>query len=159
MRIDVRSALILLVTLLLGMALGALGLGALAQRRADRLEGLRRGRGFIAHMERVIRPRDDAQREAIRPYLEAMARKNRDIASDARRRVHAQLDTLRMQLAPLLDAEQRERLDRISRFHDAYAPRGPRRGLPPARQFPRRRSPGGDTAGERPEPPPAAPGG
>ena len=78
MRIETRSALILLATLLIGALLGALITGALAQRRISRVAEMRE-RGFGMHIERIIQPKDEAQREAIRAVLKVAARRNQEI--------------------------------------------------------------------------------
>jgi hypothetical protein len=90
-------------------------------------------------MEEVIRPRDDRQRDEIRPFLRATAERNQQIIRGANVQLRARLDTLRAQLAPHLDADQRRRLDDFARTaHDPLRP-------PP----PGRRGPGDD----RPPPP------
>ncbi|HEX8695722.1 MAG TPA: hypothetical protein VF746_25125 [Longimicrobium sp.] len=137
MRIETRSALILLATLALGVLLGAVGGGALASRRAEKIRELRRPPGFVAHLEEVIRPRDEAQRRAIRPHLEATARRNHEIVQGAHGRLRAELDSLRARLAPLLDEAQRERLAEFGRPPE----RGggpPPGGLPPPKGPPPR---------------------
>ena len=125
----VRSWVLLVVTLCLGIAIGVLGGGALQDRRMRRVEDIRRPGGFVEHVQRVIRPTSDSQWNAIRPLIEANADANAE-----RRRAHdgamrAALDSLRAQLYPLLDEAQRERLARF----------GPdRRGPPPGRRGPGR---------------------
>ncbi len=109
---SIRSSLILAATLAAGVLLGVVGSGRLAQRQRDQMRALRRPPGFVAHIERVIAPRDAGQRDAIRPLLEAAARRNEAIARAANEQLRTAADSLRGQLAPLLDAEQQERLTR-----------------------------------------------
>ncbi len=116
----VKSTLVLLGTLVLGVALGALGAGAVAQHRAEQIRELREREGFVAHMERLIAPRDSAQRAAIRPILEETARNNAAIFQDAHTRLGARMDTMRQRLAPLLDAAQRARLEELARRHERH---------------------------------------
>jgi hypothetical protein len=125
----VRSWVLLVVTLCLGIAIGVLGGGALQDRRMRRVDDIRRPGGFVEHVQRVIRPTSDSQWNAIRPLIEANADANAE-----RRRAHdgamrASLDSLRAQLYPLLDEAQRERLAR-------FVP--DRRGPPPGRRGPGR---------------------
>jgi hypothetical protein len=126
-KLETRSALILLFTLLLGLALGAVATGAAARLRADQLARMQRPTGFVEHMRQVIRPRDAAQWDSLRPALEATAQQHHAI----RRRMHdgmrASLDSLRIRIAPLLDEEQRARLDDFAR----RPPPRPRGGPPP----------------------------
>ena len=134
-QIDVRAALILIVTLLLGVALGALGSAALVRHRNAEVRELRRPPGFVAHMEEIIQPRDAAQREQIRAALEATAQANDTIIRGANDRLRAALDSMRARLAPLLDNAQRARLDDFARIKPDFGPpgggRGPRGGPPP----------------------------
>jgi hypothetical protein len=133
----VRAALLLAATLAVGWALGIVSGGALARQRRERIEALRRPPGFAAHLESVIRPRDEAQRAAVRPVLEVVGARNERVIRDANAALRAGVDSLRAVLAPLLDAEQRARLDAEIRR------------LPPLR-------PGGG-GGRPPGPPPFGP--
>ena len=53
-QMDTKAAVLLLVTLLLGIALGAVGAGAWSHQRTEQMQQLRRPPGFVAHMEEVI---------------------------------------------------------------------------------------------------------
>jgi uncharacterized membrane protein len=178
-RIETKSAVILLVTLLLGGLIGVLAMGAIAQRRASRVAELRE-RGFAMQFERLIEPRDEAQREAIHAVLSAAAERNRETMRGAREEVRASLEEMREELEPLLDEDQRERLEAAAkRFRrgspgrppgePGFGPPGPGRRPPEGRgerprhgQRPRHgaedlRPPEG---GEQlPEPPPESPEG
>lgn len=133
MKIELKAAMILLGTLFLGVALGAVGTGALARQRNERVQDLRRPNGFVAHMEDVIRPKDSVQHAAIVPRLEATARTNDSIIRWANEQLRATLDSMRAALAPLLEPEQRQRLDAVGRLPDPFGPpgRGGRGGPPP----------------------------
>lgn len=110
MRLETKSAVILLVTFLLGGLVGVLGAGALAQKRVSRIAELRE-RGLAMQLERIIEPRDEAQREAIRAVLSATAERNRETMEGAHEEIRASFEQLRAELEPLLDEDQRERLD------------------------------------------------
>ena len=146
MRIETKSAVILLATFLLGGLVGLLATGAIAQRRASRIHELRE-RGFAMQFERLIEPRDEAQREAIRAVLSAASERNREIMKGAHEEIRASLEEMREELEPLLDEDQRERLEAAAkRFR-----RGPPGRQPGARGFGppgQGRRPGG--RGERP---------
>ncbi|MGH7564342.1 MAG: hypothetical protein ACREK5_07955 [Gemmatimonadota bacterium] len=120
MTIDAKSSLILLVTLLLGIAIGALGAGALAQRRSEHLREMRVRGMFVDHMEQIIRPRDEAQREAIRPILEETGRRNHALLDSTHVRLEAEMERMRERLAPLLDEAQRERVEARAHFRGPF---------------------------------------
>ncbi|MEI6358482.1 MAG: hypothetical protein WCP53_15490 [Verrucomicrobiota bacterium] len=126
MKIEWKAATILLLTLLLGTALGAVVRTSWATRRADAIGGMRRPGGFVAHMQQVIEPRDSAQARAILPALQHTAERNDAIIREARGQLKSELDSMRVLLAPLLDESQRSRLDEISRMEDPFGPPGGR---------------------------------
>ena len=134
MRIETKSAVILLFTFLLGGLIGVLAAGAVAQTRASRVAEMRE-RGFAMQLEQLIEPRDEAQREAIHAILAAAAERNRETMEGARQQIRSSLEEMREELEPLLDENQRAKLDEAAkRFR-----RGPP-GRPPG--APGFRSPG-----------------
>ena len=146
---SVRAWLLLIVTLCLGIAIGVLGGGALQDRRMRRVSDMRRPGGFVERVEDVIRPTSDSQWDAIRPLIEAAAQANAE-----RRRAHdgtmrASLDSLKVQLNPMLDAAQRERLARF--VPDRRGP--PMFGRPPGHDRGRDREGPPDDAPPPPPPP------
>jgi uncharacterized membrane protein len=143
-RIETRSALILLATLLIGALLGALITGALAQRRISRVAEMRE-RGFGMHIERIIQPRDEEQREALRAVLEVAAQRHQEIMRGAREQLEDQLRQMREELFPLLDEEQRQRLESAA---EGFRPGGFRG--PPGPSGRGRPGPGRRPHGERP---------
>lgn len=147
-----RAGFMLIGTLLIGVVIGFLAAGALGQRRAERFERLRARGGFVEHMLAVIGPRDEAQHRDIVPYLEQTARRNREIVAGTRGDLEAELDSLKVRLAPILDAEQMRRLEDAGHLREMFRrPGGPGSGMGPAPGArPRRR------ASQRPEgaPPP-----
>jgi hypothetical protein len=147
----VRSWLLLLVTLCLGIALGVLGGGAMQERRAARVNEMRRPAGIVDHIRNVIQPTSDSQWASIRPMVEAMAVRHGEMRQAHEQAILGTLDTLRAQLNPLLTPAQRERLSTFvplrpgsSRPSDGPpgagpGQRGPRpddRGPPPGDQQP-----------------------
>ncbi|HET6340573.1 MAG TPA: hypothetical protein VFG78_00130 [Gemmatimonadota bacterium] len=130
MTIDARSSLILLATLLLGIAIGALGAGAVAQRRSEHIRELRMRGMFVDHMEQIIRPRDQAQWEAIRPIVEATGRRNYAIMDSTHIRLEAEMGRMREALAPHLDEAQRGRMEAAAHFRGVFGPH-PHRPLHP----------------------------
>jgi len=128
-----RSSLLLGGTLVIGMLLGALIVGAVGQWRAGRAEGLRHEEAFTRHMVTLIQPRDEAQRDAVRQIVRATAARNTEIAVEFRESMRSALQAMVEELAPLLDEEQ---LDRLQRFAASPPPAGPRGGPggPPPRR-------------------------
>lgn len=145
MNVTRSAALLLAVTLVLGVLLGVLGAGALRPR----LERAGpppmgppppRGRpgGFAEHMEEVIAPRDSAQRLAVRVVIERTAARNRSLIEQLNRTLRASVDSMRIELGPVLSDDQRERLGQaVARLPAVGGPggAGPRRppgdGAPP----------------------------
>ena len=127
MKVDLKSMTIVGGTLLLGVVLGLVLQGTLQRLRNDRMGQLRHEQGFVRHMESIIRPRAD-QRAAIMPLLEATGARNQRIIDSAQAALRSTLDGMRAQLAPMLDADQRKRMDGLGRLPDPFRPRG---GPPP----------------------------
>jgi hypothetical protein len=125
--IDARSSLILLITLLLGIAIGALGAGAVAQRRSEHVRELRLRGMFVDHMEQIIRPRDEAQWEAVQPIIEETGRRNYAIIDSTHGRLEVEMERMWEQLAPHLDEDQRERVETAAHFRGIFGPHPHRR--------------------------------
>ena len=129
-----RSALVLLATVLTGAALGVLGAGALERRQRDRIEAIGRPRGFAAHMEQVIAPKDSVQRARVLPVIRATIERNERIVRGANDLLRASIDSMRAELEPMLDPEQGDRLGEVTRRLPPIGlprPGGPPRGGPP----------------------------
>jgi hypothetical protein len=128
-----KSMALLAVTLIVGFSLGLFADATLVRGRRDRIDGLRRPPGFVAHLESVIAPHSSAQADSIRPILEKGVQRNQEIVRSTRDRLKAALDSMQAQLAPMLDADQRSRLAReIEHMPDQFRGRG-RGGGPPSR--------------------------
>ena len=141
MRIELKAWAAIVGTLIVGVALGMLLSGALERRRHERAETMRRPGGFVEEMERVIHPRDAAQRDSLRPYLEEADQHNRAIVEGARGSMRAELDSMRARVDKLLDDGQKGRLA-------DFAQRGPQQG--PGRPQGRRGPPDGPLGGAGP---------
>lgn len=130
MQIDTKAAVMLFVTLALGIAVGALGVGALSRQRSEQVQQLRRPPGFVAHMEEVIRPHDSAQRAKVDSVLVLTAAHNDSILRRANAQLRAALDSMRAHLDPILSADQRDRLEQTASLAPPPRPAGEGRGPP-----------------------------
>jgi len=132
MTANTKSMLLLAMTLVTGFALGLFADASLVRGRRDRIDGMRRPPGFVDHMESVIQPHSDAQRDSIRPILDSVARTNQIAIRSVNARLRTALDSMKTALAPMLDQSQRDRLAReIEHMPDAFRPGGRGRGGPP----------------------------
>ena len=127
-----KSMLLLLGALLIGALIGGLIHARMVEQRIERIGYLRSERGFIRHVERVVEPRDEAQREAIRAVLRQNAERMVDLRFRFRDAVEALLDSTRAELASLLTDEQMERLEEEIRTREQD--RRSRRGRQPGRR-------------------------
>ena len=129
MTANTKSMLLLAMTLVTGFALGLFADASLVRGRRDRIDNTRRPQGFVEHVESVIQPHSDAQRDSIRPILEAVARNNQQAIRDVNTRLRAALDSMKTALAPMLDESQRDRLAReVEHMPDPFRPGGRGRG-------------------------------
>jgi len=132
MNVTRSAALLLAATLVLGVTLGVLGAGALRprfERAGPPPMGPPppRGRpgGFAEHMEDVIAPRDSAQRVAVRVVIERTAARNRSLIEQLNRTLRASVDSMRVELAPVLREDQRQRLEQaVDRLPAVRGPGG-----------------------------------
>jgi hypothetical protein len=152
MNVSRSAGLLLLATLAVGVALGALGAGAL-RPRLERInpppprQGGPPAGGFAEHIMSVIDPSDSAQESKVRAVVERTAARNRSSIEGLNQSLRASVDSMRVELTPMLTADQRERLDRAVRAlppvrgPGGAGPRGPGRGGPPPGRSPDRPPP------------------
>ena len=159
-QMDIKAAVMLLITLFLGVALGALGAGALSHQRTEQMRELRRPPGFVAHMDEVIAPRDSVQRVKVESILVFTAARNDSIRETANAQLRTALDSMRAHLAPILSADQRARLEQAASIAPPLRAAGagpgdqpPQEGPPPPRDGrpPRRGGPPPDRGGPPPD--------
>lgn len=144
MKLETKSAIILVATLAIGVVLGMVSQGSLVQERARRVESIRKRPGFVREVVDAIRPRAD-QKDSVQAVVEATAARAEAIIEADRKALAALFDSMRVQLKPLLDEEQMQHLIRVSQLPDPNGP--PRR---PEDAADRKRPPRDDT---RPPPP------
>ncbi|MEM7414931.1 MAG: hypothetical protein AAF389_05490 [Gemmatimonadota bacterium] len=151
-----KAGMALVGTLGIGILLGVVVSGALAQQRRGQVERLRAPGGFVEHMERVISPTSSEQRAALQPLLEAADDRNRGIVQAAEAELSGSMQQLLDAAGALLDEEQATRLaEEVTRARFGRPP--PPGARPPRGGGPGRGGPGSE--GGRPSdgrPPPGA---
>jgi hypothetical protein len=134
-----RAIGIIVATLLIGVAIGALIVGPLIARHHFRKAAdWRTPGGFAARLEEIIRP-DASQVDALRTILNKYGENFDELASRHRAEVKEMFDSLGTALDTVLTPEQKARLeDRRSHMgpppggphgpgdeHDSHGPQGP----------------------------------
>lgn len=135
MNTKLKVALIIIVTLVIGVVLGASLNRAFVRHRIQRAFADRNPRGMVSFIERNIRPTPD-QREKIREILEKHRKKTADMREKFMMDMQAEFESLEAELDPILTPEQKNRLKRrrLSPWRD--------HGRFPDRRGPRRKPPG-----------------
>ena len=138
MNLKVKSSLIIIVTLIIGMALGII----LAQsffrppNMFDKMSALRSPEGFAERFERIIDP-NESQKEKIREILQFHFQKMHNQSSEFRQRFMQLNDSLRAELDPILNDEQKDRLNKMEeRFREHGREGFGQRPPHPQRKFP-----------------------
>lgn len=131
-----KSILLLLVTLVLGVVLGALLNARLAQERMERIAFLRSQRGFMRFLEDVVEPESPEQRQAVRDVLRRSAQRMAEVREQHRAEMQSILDSTRTELEGVLTDRQLEQLEQRLEMHRMNHRRGrggppPHRGPPP----------------------------
>ena len=141
MKTGTKTILIILITLIIGMIIGALVTGAFARHRVRRFMSMREPGHLSARIERIIGP-DESQREAVREILRKHSEQFLEIHSEFEGEMLALRDSLKKDLEPILTDEQKARLERGPRHPGPFGDKG------------RRPGPHHGGKGRRPGPPP-----
>lgn len=113
MNLQLKSALIIVVTLLLGISIGTfIAAPHLARKHLTRMDMLRHQPGFSRGIERLILPHP-SQLDDIRPIVKKYSERFETLFEKHRDEVEALMDSLRAELDPLLTDQQKQRLDRL----------------------------------------------
>ena len=131
------SILLIIATLVLGVVLGAVGNGALNNKRMKEISKIRRPGGFTEFVMRSAQPENDAQRAAIESVLKDFGQQFRELGGKHQEEMRALGDSLMANLGGVLSDEQLEAVEeamstRRRRFEDG-SPRRNRRPPPDAR--------------------------
>jgi hypothetical protein len=117
-----RAILIIVCTLLLGVAIGTLIVAPLvARHHFRRLAEVRTPGGFVARLEELIDP-DPGQAPVVREILTRYGERIDEIASRHRDEAKAVFDSLEAELASVLTDQQKERLDRMKHRAEDHGP-------------------------------------
>lgn len=147
MNLQVKSSLILIFTLIIGIVLGMLIDRTIMRNQFQRkIVRLRHPDRLFIHFERIIRP-TESQRKVIHEVLDKYAQRLAEIGDKSRTELVAVADSLQQELMPLLTDEQRVRLkEHFERMRDW------RRDGPPFERPGRRPPPPPEPWDEKPEP-------
>jgi len=122
LQIQIKSTIIIITVLLLGILLGSLSVRFFIHQRISDFQGMHKKAGFVHFMERVIDP-DKAQAEEVRKILQTHFDHFSQLGERHRREVKALMDSLKTELEPYLTPDQLERLAR--HFERPLPPGGP----------------------------------
>jgi len=105
LNIKVKTAIIGVVTLLVGLLLGALIHRAISQERIRKIMDVRTHDGFVRRFERGIIP-GNTQRESVKKIIRKYARKFQQINQEQRERVTLMFKEFYEELSEVLTPEQ-----------------------------------------------------
>lgn len=100
------SLILVVVTLIVGIVLGAVGNGALHNKRMKEISKLRSNTGFSEYLINTIQPRDDAQRATVEQIIDEYVQKYRAVRDSQQVAMRAVSDSMRTELATVLSDEQ-----------------------------------------------------
>ena len=110
-----RAIGIIIDTLLIGVAIGALIVGPLvARHHFKRMADWRTPKGFAARFEEIVEP-DESQVGPLREILERYGESFDEVTSRHRDEMKDMIDSLSAELGTILTDEQMERLERRRR--------------------------------------------
>lgn len=131
MKPTVKSSIILIVTLLIGIAIGYELNGMLFRYRFDAPKMMRRPEGFVNHFENIIKP-DEAQKKKLRETILKYHTRIEDVSNKNMQRVGQLIDSMNTELRSQLTKEQAARLDGMIQNMKKFPPpdkmSGPGRG-------------------------------
>jgi uncharacterized membrane-anchored protein YhcB (DUF1043 family) len=144
---SIKSSLIIIITLLIGIAIG-FEISEISEKKY--MEQMRRPRereGFIQMFDRVIKP-DAKQKPIIDTILIRYHRRIEKVAEDNMTKIKAIIDSMHAELKTKLNDEQKKQLDNeMARMRKNAPHPGPRNGFPPP---PERQGPPPDKQGGPP---------
>lgn len=112
MKPKLKNSLVIVITLLIGFALGILVSGRYTKARIDRLKNFYTEQGFNREFIRVLEPSPE-QREELRPILRKYSELNRELLSTHKEEQVELFKNLKSEMWPYLTEAQKERLERF----------------------------------------------
>jgi len=127
MNTKTKSTLIIIATLLLGIAIGAISATTYTYHRVEQLHGMMEPGKFGAFVvDQVIQPTDEAQRDQLLTIVRTHGMEMHSSLMQFRSEMNAKMDSLLSDLKPILTDEQ------YKRFVD-HLEQGRKHGPPPMR--------------------------
>lgn len=122
MNVRTKTSLIILITFVIGMLLGILLDRTLM--RFDfhkKIARFRHPGGFIFMLERVIEP-EAAQRDTLEKIIAKYSERFFEVASQSRAEMAVIMDSLRLELDPILTEEQKARIEEMRQRIESRRP-------------------------------------
>ncbi len=139
MNVKAKTAVIIIITLIIGIFLGAMLNRALLRHRIRKAFSMHKPDRLVYFMEEMIQP-DADQRDQLRAIMEKHAESMQEMRQRFFSEMQAEREAFLKDIDPLLTPEQKKRLKK-----------GPRGFFPGRRPFPDRRGPWPDRDRPRPQ--------
>ncbi|MCX6581849.1 MAG: hypothetical protein NT166_16895 [Candidatus Aminicenantes bacterium] len=129
MNIKVKTTLILIGTLIIGIVLGAMLNRALMHMRIKGFLSIRTHKGFVERLEEIIQP-STPQKKEVTAILDKYALQFGAMHEEFKGRVASLLDSFKTDLTPVLTPDQmkvmEEKFFKTGPFHDTHKSRDKR---------------------------------
>jgi len=142
MNMKVKTTIVIIITLIFGIVLGAMLNRTFMHQRIKRAFDAVNPNRFTMILERVIDPTEE-QKKQIRGILQKHAKYDAELRKNLTDGMQASIESLKKELDSVLTPEQKERLEKMMRERRPWARRDgkpwPRRDRPfpkPQRKFP-----------------------
>jgi hypothetical protein len=106
MKLQAKSIFVLIGTLLIGIALGALGQSTMHNRRLEKLNEMRRQGGLYSAIDRYIDPVDQSQEDTLRALAKSYQGKLGEFYRHYQWHRSTLMDSLKTDMTPLLTPDQ-----------------------------------------------------
>lgn len=111
MNIKLKMTFVIIITLALGIAIGAMVNRTLSQNRIKSILSKRRSDIFVTTYKKILQP-NASQRELIREILYKYANRVTEIQTNFREDMESSIESMRAELDPILTPEQKKRFER-----------------------------------------------
>jgi hypothetical protein len=123
MKTFTKSTLLITTTLIIGFVLGLLVHSLMVGNRINEFQRLRKKGGLVKHLEDIIQPTSE-QKEKITPILEGYIKRIEPFMLKFRSETRNIMDSLRLELEPILTEQQLEKLEKnLRRRKESIKPR------------------------------------